>query len=178
MVECDNINECDPPTHECVINADCVDTNGSYQCPCADGYSGDGRNGCKNIDECKLEIDNCDIDERAECKDTEGSFMCTCKPGYTEDGVDCKDIDECADKDNCHKYANCSNTDGSFECTCKAGYTGDGKLSCVDIDECALMLHDCTDDEKCINTKGSFLCGCDEGFFFDGGDCVGMQDYI
>merc|ERR1712196_482086 len=38
---------------------------------------------CINIDECVLEIDNCD--ENAACSDTEGSFTCECNQGSLND---------------------------------------------------------------------------------------------
>ncbi|PWA91366.1 serine/threonine-protein kinase, active site protein [Artemisia annua] len=38
---CTNINECERGTHDC--EDECVDTQGSYECSCRKGYSGDGR---------------------------------------------------------------------------------------------------------------------------------------
>lgn len=40
-----------------------------------------------DIDECDLDIDNCD--ENARCTNTIGSFVCECLPGFTGDGVTC-----------------------------------------------------------------------------------------
>ncbi|PWA37428.1 serine/threonine-protein kinase, active site protein [Artemisia annua] len=37
---CTNINECERGTHDC--EHECVDTQGSYECYCPKGYSGDG----------------------------------------------------------------------------------------------------------------------------------------
>ena len=37
-----DINECDLNTHNCSINAECFNTNGSFVCNCSDGFSGNG----------------------------------------------------------------------------------------------------------------------------------------
>ena len=40
-----DIDECEKETHNCDMNAFCVNIEGSYTCMCNDGYSGDGHNG-------------------------------------------------------------------------------------------------------------------------------------
>lgn len=37
-----DINECEEGTDSCHINASCSNTNGSFACSCAEGFSGDG----------------------------------------------------------------------------------------------------------------------------------------
>ena len=37
-----DINECDDGTASCDVNAQCINTDGSYNCSCSSGYSGDG----------------------------------------------------------------------------------------------------------------------------------------
>lgn len=39
-----DINECSSSTHNCSMNAICMDTDGSYYCTCNSGYIGDGFN--------------------------------------------------------------------------------------------------------------------------------------
>ena len=39
-----DINECETGNNLCNSNANCTDTEGSYDCACMTGYSGDGRN--------------------------------------------------------------------------------------------------------------------------------------
>ena len=39
-----DINECDDGTASCDVNAQCINTDGSYTCSCSSGYSGDGIN--------------------------------------------------------------------------------------------------------------------------------------
>lgn len=40
-----------------------------------------------DIDECRLDIHNCDPD--ASCNNTESAFTCTCNQGYDRDGLTC-----------------------------------------------------------------------------------------
>lgn len=35
-------DECSGEEHNCNLNADCVNTPGSYRCACKDGFGGDG----------------------------------------------------------------------------------------------------------------------------------------
>lgn len=35
-------DECSAEDHNCNLNADCVNTPGSYRCACKDGFVGDG----------------------------------------------------------------------------------------------------------------------------------------
>ena len=37
-----DVNECTGSSHDCDENAECVDSEGSYNCVCKDGYVGDG----------------------------------------------------------------------------------------------------------------------------------------
>ena len=37
-----DVNECDDQLHQCDIDAECHNTDGSYTCQCTNGYHGDG----------------------------------------------------------------------------------------------------------------------------------------
>lgn len=37
-----DLDECSNGTHQCSINAQCVNAPGSYRCTCAEGFTGDG----------------------------------------------------------------------------------------------------------------------------------------
>ena len=56
-------------------------------CECKEGYNGDGKESCIDIDECETETDNCH--KHADCINEEGSFECLCNDGYYGDGVLC-----------------------------------------------------------------------------------------
>ena len=65
-----------------------------------------------------------------------------------------------------------ANPDGDGTCTVDAVPDG-----CIDINECAEGIDDCSADADCTNTMGSFDCNCHEGFTGSGqvcvADCVG-----
>ena len=44
MVGFSDINECDNNEHNCHVNANCTDTDGSFLCTCHSGYEGNGTN--------------------------------------------------------------------------------------------------------------------------------------
>ncbi|CAI8019032.1 Fibrillin-1 [Geodia barretti] len=141
-----NIDECAVGEHNCHTNI--VGADGSFQCSCNTGYSGDGRN-CNNIDECSTGAHSCA--QQATCADTDGSFLCTCNTGYTGDGTGCIDIDECATNvGNCAEQATCTDFEGSFSCMCNTGYIGNG-LDCSDIDECD-DDNSCDENAECTNS--------------------------
>lgn len=39
---CSDVDECSSLTTACDVNAVCINTIGSYECVCGDGYAGDG----------------------------------------------------------------------------------------------------------------------------------------
>lgn len=120
-----------------------------FECKCRDGFQGDGKRVCDDIDECKSHILN-DCDRRTtKCTNTIGSYECKCKKGFkpavdevisheTSDNIvasgrnnrakKCVDINECADGklNRCHTHARCINTIGSYRCKCKRGFLGNG----------------------------------------------------
>ena len=76
----------------CYIILQCIDTDGSYQCICYDGYRYTLNNSspvCENINECLEQSEPCSL--YADCVDLIGSakYECTCKDGYEGDGQTC-----------------------------------------------------------------------------------------
>nr|XP_015206360.1 PREDICTED: nidogen-2 [Lepisosteus oculatus] len=128
-VEPTPVNPCYKGTHECDTSAQCLPGEGTqYQCQCATGYRGDGRN-CFDIDECTEGLSSCGA--HSVCINLQGSHRCECQNGY-EFGFDkrtCIDIDECRTQ-RCHPHAICYNTLGSYDCQCLSGYEGDG-FQCI-----------------------------------------------
>ncbi|XP_078697472.1 uncharacterized protein LOC144925368 [Branchiostoma floridae x Branchiostoma belcheri] len=87
---CADIDECSAEIADCLPEASCRNTEGSYRCECPKGYRGDGRTTCEDVDECAEDDDDvtrCHAD--AECVNTLGSFLCECKAGYMGNGRDC-----------------------------------------------------------------------------------------
>ncbi|VBB27108.1 unnamed protein product [Acanthocheilonema viteae] len=132
---CVDIDECVEKTSECNKRASCVNTVGSYQCTCEDGFSGDGKN-CTPLNDCSQREGICD--RHAFCIST--LRMCICQSGYIGDGLNCYDINECAAKhDPC---------EGQI-----------GELRCVNIDGGYICCEQYLDDKKCIREKGAFCSG-------------------
>ena len=94
---------------EDVHASSCSNTVGSFTCDSCDaGYTGDGDNGCNDVNECSAGTDNCSAN--AACTNTPGSFSCACNMGYSGNGVTCNDINECAlGTDACDTNATCTN---------------------------------------------------------------------
>ncbi|XP_031803649.1 adhesion G protein-coupled receptor E3-like [Sarcophilus harrisii] len=152
---CDDVNECVPPIKIfCGMNADCVNTYGSYHCTCIPGYalpSGEknfpnaSMNNCQDINECTLSNDTCG--QNAECVNENRGYYCTCTEGYAFPSGkkkfsdvtrnNCQDVDECqCNSSLCAPHGVCLNTPGSYMCTCKPGFAkrnGDSLMECIDI---------------------------------------------
>ena len=184
---CVNIDECDLDPGHTLINRNltfplnysypceianacnatvsyCVDSFGSYDCPCLDGFEMSPYGFCDNIDECQKR-NECPLMSR--CVDQFGYYECQCPAGYDSlkakgsqiKGTECRDIDECADRTNyCHFSAPyCENSEGSYVCECDPGY--EYKLDkgedmskngeCLDLNECELGTSTC--DHHCEN---------------------------
>uniref|UniRef100_A0A8C7RUI0 Nidogen 2 n=1 Tax=Oncorhynchus mykiss TaxID=8022 RepID=A0A8C7RUI0_ONCMY len=79
------VNPCYSGTHDCDTTAQCLPGEGQqYQCQCATGYMGDGRN-CYDLDECRSQP----CHPQATCSNTLGSFQCQCQYDFQGDGFQC-----------------------------------------------------------------------------------------
>ncbi|XP_055720138.1 nidogen-2 [Salvelinus fontinalis] len=166
------VNPCYSGTHDCDTTAQCLPGEGQqYQCQCATGYRGDGRN-CYDVDECVEGLSLCGA--HAQCVNLPGSHRCQCQSGYKFgfDGRTCIDVDECVEGLGlCGAHAQCVNLPGSHRCQCQSGYefAFDGR-TCIDLDEC--RSQPCHPQATCSNTLGSFQCQCQHNFQGDGFQCV------
>lgn len=127
-----------------------------------------------DTDECASGTDDCG--SNAACTNTAGSFTCACNSGYAGDGRNCSDVDECglpAATCDTDPTASCTNSVGGFSCGCPAGFTGDGvgDTGCIDIDECAMGVADCSVHARCANDVGSYTCTCIADYMGDGITC-------
>ncbi|CAG5082670.1 Oidioi.mRNA.OKI2018_I69.PAR.g10179.t1.cds [Oikopleura dioica] len=195
-------NDCDDNA-DCILNPY---SPREYDCVCRTGYKGNGNKqagrgltpayhagpkGCVNVDECSEMTHTCGATEG--CIDTDGGFLCindpygVCKPGKhtCNAGSNCMPKPgalwdhECHCKDNyrddCLYQCGSSYTFCYRNCVIKAG--GSGNI-CVDVDECAEGIHDCTNSidypydpltdvppvykPVCVNREGSgFECSYD-----------------
>ena len=72
---CLQANECVDNTHNCDLNANCFDKDGSFGCKCKKGYDGDGFE-CDDFDECVNHMHTCDAN--AVCLNSIASYKCEC----------------------------------------------------------------------------------------------------
>ena len=106
-----DIDECLSGSHACNVTANCTNTDGSHNCTCKEGYTGDGQS-CQGIISA-LELANRKKNYFLKNLEIWCLFL---------------DINECSDGNHvCDVNSNCNNTEGSHICTCKEGYTGDGQ---------------------------------------------------
>uniref|UniRef100_A0A803T951 Fibrillin 1 n=1 Tax=Anolis carolinensis TaxID=28377 RepID=A0A803T951_ANOCA len=169
-----DIDECKVIRDACQ-NGECVNSMGSYQCKCKEGYITDITGTlCIDLNECNQSPKPCNFI----CKNTEGSYQCSCPKGYIlqEDGRSCKDLDECATKQHNCQFL-CVNTIGGFTCKCPPGFT-QHHSACIDNNECAGDVNLCGSKGICQNTPGSFTCECQRGFSLDqsGASCEDVDE--
>jgi len=158
-----DVDECsassaDGPTHGCDLNADCVNTAGSFECICRLGWemstvNDDGvtvAEHCVDIDDC---ADTQPCAHGGTCVDC-GTlcFTCSCVVGWR--GTTCtKDWNECnMGIHTCNDAATCVNTPGSYDCTCDPGFTGNGFG--IGSDSTATYQEDTADSEE-VRAKAS-----------------------
>ncbi|XP_017581024.1 thrombomodulin [Pygocentrus nattereri] len=151
---CKDIDECDDKRLCPGKNFQCVNTDGSFECHCMNGFKKE-QDTCVDIDEC--ESGPCDHD----CVNVVGSYHCECLNGYK---VSPEDRHKCALY--CPQWE-CPAVDcdpnNPHQCDCPRGFILDereGLLFCTDINECDMLY--C--DQHCNNTIGGYNCSCYEGF--------------
>ena len=153
---CIDIDECSTNKNDCDPNANCTNSEGSYECFCRQSFFGNGEicfpGSCSES--------NCPSNKNKKCVSST-TIDCKCDDGFdSNNSSECIDIDECQ-KNSCAEEATCTNSAGSFNCSCNNGYSGDG-MTCSDLDECESGNHDCHQNANCTNTIGSFSCTCND----------------
>ncbi|XP_056278199.1 fibulin-2-like isoform X2 [Pseudoliparis swirei] len=186
---CADIDECAQRSHNCGLDFECVNVEGSFRCSpkprCPAGFNRDGQGNCKDIDECDASAPPCGPGFL--CVNTAGSHLCrrkmTCSRGYRSDaeGSRCVDVDECQSSvHRCGEGQLCHNLPGSYRCECQSGYQFDSfRRMCVDVNECwRYPGRLCA--QTCENTPGSFECSCTSGFRLsaDGKNCEDVNECL
>ena len=159
-----DIDECDHISND--KSQRCINTVGSYECVCENGYAGNGSH-CVDINECNLAITNVIPSLHAYTK-TALTAVCVYLAGQ-ETVVFCTDVDDCDIMSPCHLNSNCKNQIGSFVCTCLHDWKGNGFI-CDDINECE-MNNSLYSKATCTNEDGSYSCTCLRGWTGDGFTC-------
>jgi cysteine-rich repeat protein len=161
---CVDFDECAMGTHSCLVSPSsrCINTFGSHECGCADGYIGtglaaEGESACVDQNECaQLEslsltgyVHNCHTD--SECRNTQGSYSCWCNAGFRGLGYCCgRSL-----QSECGEYGQISSC-----------YDNDD--GCQDVNECKEDTHRCSTHAECKNTRGSYHCSCLNGLLGSG----------
>jgi hypothetical protein len=142
-----DVNEClergGENGHHCNSYTQCVNTYGSYDCQCLNGFSYVDKWNCAEIDECETGNHSCDAN--ATCTNTVGSYACQCRSGFSGSGRECVPICESP----CLNGGECI---APNVCDCRGGYEGS---SCEkDLDECKTGNHGCPSTSVCMNMPG------------------------
>ena len=87
-----DLNECEVGLDNCDPSADCINTQGSFECRCPEGFTGNGRE-CvvlqpPRVNECETGEHDCS--PLASCIDLVNGFECRCLPGYSGNGRICR----------------------------------------------------------------------------------------
>lgn len=168
--ECIDVDECviHGSVNLCPSSSVCLNTPGSFRCPCKPGFRYNITNPdvCEDMDECRSSDHGC----QHICFNSMGSYECRCRTGFAlkDDGKSCIDMDECkiaeenqltTKKDIVRLcQGTCENTIGSYRCSCPSGYTlsPENQRSCQDVNECD--KHPCSPSHLCLNTRGGYKC--------------------
>ena len=85
-----DVDECRSGRHDCVGNATCINTEGSYICTCDKGFEGNGTAHYTDIDECEKPFIACGKGILA-CTNLPGGYECDrCRTGYLNNGTYCQ----------------------------------------------------------------------------------------
>uniref|UniRef100_A0A667XVQ2 Si:ch211-241f5.3 n=1 Tax=Myripristis murdjan TaxID=586833 RepID=A0A667XVQ2_9TELE len=170
--QCVDYDECefdeDYEANPCGENAECINTEGSFYCHCADGA-------VLSAGTCKGKLP-CSLGDRATKKynfNMSVSMIFIVKILFFLQTVGEIYVNECVENgDICGPNAKCYNTIPYYSCICDDGFiTNTGaetfrqgdNVTCRDIDECQTS-NLCGQNAACVNTLGSFYCACNPGF--------------
>nr|XP_060611082.1 fibulin-7 [Anolis sagrei ordinatus] len=164
--QCKDVIECTP--HLCQNGGTCVSEGEQYKCICSKDWTGSNcQYQTQTVPPTWSVTNDPGFSRKPRCAKFDHMQQCSCEAGFHMSGTSENSI--CQDVNECKVYKlegaprlcmhTCINIPGSYLCSCPSGYRlfSDGK-SCEDIDECVLLLHNCTTGTMCINTGGGFQC--------------------
>lgn len=125
---------------------------------------------CVDVNECTLEIDDCDFN--AVCINEVGGFSCRCHAGLVGDGHICEETTSC-DQIQCPDNSDCI-VDGVARCKCYPGFQGNG-TTCNPIQSLSCNIaNNCSPFGYCsINPETSqYSCHCLLDYEGDGYVCT------
>ncbi|WAR04466.1 FCGBP-like protein [Mya arenaria] len=138
------IDECLTATDTCPQNARCINTEGSFECECFDGFIMSAGQ-CDDVDECKLASKNT-CGNNSKCSNKPGGFECPCCAGFEKD-----------DNGECVATEGPGAANSPVCCVCDAAICDEpGKVnSCSNVD-CPLY-------QNCVKSEetGKPTCVCD-----------------
>jgi len=174
---CEDIDEC--LSSPCSgPNQACTNSEGSFSCDCAEGFSAYGDGSCA-ASKCNNFPALCVAGE--ECVGVEGAFSClaSCSYGFARSAAgDCEDVDECLSSP-CGANQACSNTEGSFSCDCAENYRASADGSCV-ASNCNNFADVCSDSQDCVGFLGMYTCSdkCAAGYKRSGPSCRDVDECL
>ncbi|GMR47411.1 hypothetical protein PMAYCL1PPCAC_33466, partial [Pristionchus mayeri] len=127
--ECKNNNECCEQPGICGENAQCIDTIGSFNCLCMEGFGkGPNNDNCTDKNECEKHP----CGHFSKCNNTIGSYECICVDGYKMVNGECKPDEKvfCEHCDNATTTCKLSQNGDSYSCACKENHHPVDKRSC------------------------------------------------
>ncbi|KAK7478693.1 hypothetical protein BaRGS_00030078, partial [Batillaria attramentaria] len=161
----EDVDECSNKTI-CSSDQICVNTIGSYECTCQDGYRKDSTGMCQDINECVDWSSFSGCGELEICVNLPGEFYCKCLPGYRLVDDQCTDVDECASSENgCEQI--CDNVQGTYNCDCYYGYRLDtDRTSCTKVSDVCAEVEGLTCDHGCTlsDVDDRAACFCRTGY--------------
>lgn len=184
---CEDINECN--NNACGDSAVCINTLGSYDCRCKEGYAGNPFIMCSQVQGgiCR-EPENCQCSDkllcpngyscqRGQCKNlcadvkcgpkaTCEAGQCFCPPGYVGNPADL--VVGCKIQGQCHSDLDCYDTEICFQ-------LGKGLRKCVD----ACSKVQCGPNALCLAENHRSSCICSSGYSGNPSDLnVGCQEEV
>jgi hypothetical protein len=118
---CVDVNECEQLGSEIACgHGECSNSPGSYACQCHRGFGHADDGVCRDLDECKVDVEACG--EGGVCVNLPGSYECKCDRGYIfKNASGCVDVNECHLGNPCVN-GDCINLEPGYNCLCFGGF--------------------------------------------------------